>query len=329
MRIREFTTIAILAVAMGSCATLNPIADPKPAPAPMHVHTMEIETCGARAVGTAACAFTTGQEISGAIQIRIPYTNTAGTPAKVEFVSEECNVDDVESAAPGQTVSVPVSRFMGTQASKSCSVQVQMTVTWDGQSSFTFPISPIIGQILLLTMPHPLTNVSNSGIFPVPGYAYVEEVQGASALMDAGVVAIDTQGSTLGQIIYQGCGLQNVTEPYEVPNPPFAVPRVDSSCTMFATVQRVDKGDRLSFALHLEVVPVAYTKLAPPVLIPPSQGESDPAASAVDLGNSVVAGGQFKIPSKIGAEYDIRQVTTGGRYSLSHVSNGVVEWTLQ
>lgn len=329
MKMKYALVVAILALVLGSCATLAPVQDPDPAPAPLEVRTMELQVCGALSVGTGACAFQSGTAVSGSIQVRVPRTNTSNTPAKVEFVSEACNIDDVESGLPGAIVSVPLVTFLGATANKSCSIQIQMTLVWDGQSSFTFPISPIIGQVLLYSLDHAAVSVNGDQLFPVPGYLYLTEVQRSSPDPVSTVITLDTQGSALGQIIYQGCGLSNVTQPYSEVNPTVSVPRVASSCDLFATVQRVDLGDSLSFVVHTEVTPTTYQLLQPPVLVSATEGQSDPAVSAVDLGSSVVAGGQFKIPSDIGASYYIRQITTGGRYSVSLITNNIIEWTLQ
>jgi len=305
---------------LGGCATLAPMADPKPSPRAMGVYDMEIEACGELAVDTSACVFSAGETITGEIRIRVPRTNTANTAASLELVSAECNYNKVFPAYPGQTVVVPVASVL--QPGKSCSLQAVLVVVWDKQKTFTFPVTPLVGRVLLLTLEHSLTPVNSSKVL---GFAHTNELVGAQNGPD---LTVDTQGSSFGQVLYSGCGAPVVVIPYSAPNPVLSLPKLVSSCLMFGTVQPLDKPESFSFAVARTSVPAAYETLTPPILTA-STGQSDPLASAVDFGDTVARSGKFKVPKALAtAEYNIRQVTTSGRFSLTHVKNGAVEWSL-
>jgi hypothetical protein len=289
---------------------------------------MEIESCGNLGVGTTACVFTQGQTVSGTIDVRVPFTNTTQLAASVEFISADCNVDQKLSGLPGQTISIPVADFLGDTATQTCSVQIEMNPTWDKQSTFTFPVSPLVGRVLILTMDNPPTEVTYFGqLFPALGFATIDEVSAGAPAPTLGSMVVNSQGSNLGQVILQGCGQDGQVWSFTGPNPPIPIPRASSSCVLLGVLQAVDQARSYSFAMAVNVIPAAYKNLAPPTLISVTEGDSDPMVSAVDLGISVVQGGQFPIPSSIGSPYYIRQITTGGRYSLTYVTNGVIDWT--
>jgi len=316
---RNFATVTLLLLA--SCATLSPIQDPKESPAHAHIYNMEIEACGMRDVRTSACVFQEGVAPSGQISIRAPFTNTKGKAAKLELLSPECGYSSVQLVAPGQVASYSVASIIGT--SKFCSVQAILSPVWDNQDTFVFPTEPLMGRVLLMVLDHPLTSVSGR-----LGFTSVEKILGSEV---SPVVSLDTQGSEFGQVLYAGCGAM-MSVPYTQANPGFILPFSVQSCVLFGTIQMVDKPGSLSFALAVNVLPISYEKLADPIL-DANMGESDPAVSAVDFGSFVLPGGQFKLSKKhlkfLGPEYDIRQITTAGRYSLSHVVNGKIVWSMK
>jgi len=321
-------TIFGLLLVLGSCKTLSPIRDTKESPVRAGVYSMEIDACGIKSTSGAACVYQKGTDVSGEIAIRVPRTNTTDIPATLELVSVECNYKKIVLGIPGQTISIPVTDIMGEFASKSCSVQVNMTVIWDKQSSFTFPVSPLVGRVLIFALEHPLIQIHSGAQFPVLGFVSYDEIASFSFLKSSQLV-LDSQGSSFGQILYAGCGIAVTKIPYQESNPSFSVPKVSSSCLIFGTLQTIDKPGMYSFAIAVNVIPGSYLNLATPVLMSEKGGESDPEVSAVDFGESVARGGKFTIPKNLrGTEYDIRQITTSGRFSVSHVKNDIVEWSL-
>jgi len=312
-----FTTLLLLG---GSCATLEPLADPKPSPKSLGVYAMEIEACGELGVDTSACVFTQTEVPSGEVRIRVPRTNTTETVAQLELVSAECNYEESFSAFPGETVAIKVADIL--KPGKSCSLQVVLNVVWDRQATFTFPVTPLVGRVLLLTLEHPLTEVGSATL----GFKHSNELAAAQSGPD---FTVDTQGSSFGQVLYFGCGLSSpVTVSYSTPNPVVSLPKLLSSCILFGTVQRLDRPGSLSFAIARTLVPGTYERLVPPTLTL-RVGQSDPFASAVDVGAMVTRGGKFRIPKSLASlEYNVRQVTTSGRFSISHIKNGAVEWSL-
>lgn len=314
------------------CATAI-VAHPDPVvpPSSVSVYSMEIEACGHLAVGTAACVFTRGAEPEGHIRFRIPRTNTSNIPAEISLTSSACDVNRVYSGVPGQWIDISVVGLIGiAPVAQSCSFEMVMKLSWDKQDNSIVPVYPMLGRILILVLSHDPANIKDNQPFPIPGFASYVEVPGYTS-PNSGQITIDSGGSSLGQIVYAGCGLKPDVQTFAAPNPAFQVPRVSSSCVMFAAMQRLDKSEPLSFALMISLASSEYRSLTPPVLTPGSleHGHSASYVSAVDLDSMVVPGGEFTVPANLAkGEYDLRQITANGRFSISHIKGGQVEWTL-
>ena len=325
--------LLLIALILGSCATLSPIQDSAPAPALLGVFTLETQACGSAGVGTTACIVPFGSTVTqGEIKVRIPRTNTTNLASMFEAVSVECNYDQTFSGLPGTWVSIPLPQITGSQPfMKSCAVYITLIPRWDGQDKFTFPVGSFRGRVLILALDHEAATLHSGFPFPEVGFARVTRrtISNTDSTQGQGV-EIDVSPSKVGQVVINGCGYSNVSIPYQNANPVVSIPQVNQTCTIFGTVQRIDQVEDQSFAIGVEAQSDRFLKLAPP-LLQASYIESDPAVSAMDFGAlGVLTGGKHQIPKpKPEGPIDIRQITTGGRYTWSRVQNGVIVWTLQ
>lgn len=325
---KKHSLYALLAVVLFGCAVLVPKEDHATPAADLGVFTLESSACGNRGFGSSACLVKSGSPLEGKkIAVRVPNTNTDGSSSTVQLSSQECRVDRVVGGKPGTWVEFDLVELVGPTLDVSCDIRIVVAPYWQNQSTLTFATHPMIGRILLLAVDHEPNALMYASPFTEQPFARVTQ-RGKTIPSFVRTVAVDSKGSAFGNLVLSGCGVDESTT-YTTENPSVYIPIVDKSCVLFGTVQPIDANFVGSFAIAIDVVSDKYTSLRDPILDEESL-ESDPNASAVEAPGFLVSAGKYKLPKELkGASYELRQVSTAGRASLSFVKEGKLVWSLQ